>query len=202
VWQGQCHTVSVQVQPEVVAKGARALDGAADARAAAGCSLAAEVVSSFGGVCLRVTGTSMLPSVWPGDILTICRADMAAVRPGQIVLFTCKGWLLAHRVVAKVGCPGEQFLITRGDSLPRVDPPVSREELLGTVTSIVRRGRRITPRLHLTFYECALSFILRHSERATNLLLRLHAFRQSFHHGDTEGTEVHGHTEEGALCIR
>ena len=152
------------------------MDGAADARAAAGRSLAAEVVSSFGQVCLRVNGSSMLPSVWPGDTLTICRTDMATVRPGQIVLFRCNGWLLAHRVVGKVGRRGEQFLITRGDSLSRVDPPVSSEELLGTV--IVRRGRRITPRLHLTFYERALSFILRHSERATNLLVRLHALRR------------------------
>ena len=154
------------------------MDGAADARAAAGRSLAAEVVSSFGQVCLRVNGSSMLPSVWPGDTLTICRTDVATVRPGQIVLFRCNGWLLAHRVVGKAGRPGEQFLITRGDSLSRVDPPVSREELLGTVTSIVRGRRRITPRLHLTFYERTLSFILRHSERATSLLVRLHALRR------------------------
>src|SRR5437762_10192324 len=97
------------------------MDREAGARMAAGCSLAAEVVSSFGEVCLRVTGSSMLPSVWPGDMLTICRADMAAVRPGQIVLFRFDGWLLAHRVVRKVGRRGEQFLITRGDCLSRVD---------------------------------------------------------------------------------
>src|SRR5207249_683234 len=111
--------------------------------------------------------------VWPGDILTICRADMAAVLPGEIVLSRCNGWLLAHRVVSKVELPGGQFLITRGDSLSLADTPVSREELLGTVTSIVRGGRRITPRPYLNFYERALSFILRHSERATSLSLRL-----------------------------
>ena len=154
------------------------MNGAADARAAAGRSLAAEVVSSFGEVCLRVTGSSMLPSVWPGDTLTICRTDMAAVLPGEIVLSRCNGWLLAHRVIEKAERPGGMFLITRGDSLSMDDPPVSREELLGTVTSIVRGRRRITPRLHLTFYERALSFILRHSERATSLLLRLHALRR------------------------
>jgi|SRR5437667_7520464 len=178
------------------------MHGAADARAAAGRSLAAEVVISFGEVCLRVTGTSMLPSVWPGDILTISRTDMATVRPGQIALFTCNGWLLAHRVVGKVGRRGEQFLITRGDSLSRVDPPVSSGELLGTITSIVRGGRRITPRFHLTFYQRALSFILRHSDRSTSMLLGFREFTRRFHHGDTESTEVHGGTEEGALCAR
>src|SRR5205809_3875148 len=105
------------------------MDGAADARAAAGRSLAAEVVSSFGEVCVRVTGSSMLPSVWPGDILTICRTDMAAVLRGEIVLSRCNGWLLAHRVVGKVECLREQFLMTRGDSLLFADPPVSREDL-------------------------------------------------------------------------
>ena len=178
------------------------MNGAADARAAAGRSLTAEVVSSFGEVCLRVTGSSMLPSVWPGDVLIVCRADMAAVLPGQIVLFKRNGWLLAHRVAGKVERPGEQFLIARGDSLSLADPPVSREDLLGMVTSIVRAGRQITPRLRLTFYERILSFILRHSERSTSMLLRFCELRRSLHHGDTEGTEVHRETGEGVLWAR
>jgi len=149
------------------------MDGAADARAAAGCSLTAEIVSAFGEVCLRVTGSSMLPSVWPGDVLTVCRAEAAQVLPGEIVLVARDGSLLAHRVIGKT----QRFLITRGDNLSLNDPPVSGNELLGRVTSILRGGRRITPRPYLNFYERVLSFILRHSDRATSLSLRLHALR-------------------------
>src|SRR5438876_10513421 len=101
------------------------MERGAQARTEAGCSLAAEVVSSFGEVCLRVTGSSMLPSVWPGDILTICRTDVTGVLEGEIVLFAREGRLLAHRVLCKLESGDEPLLITRGDSLSEADPPVS-----------------------------------------------------------------------------
>jgi len=41
----------------------------------------------------------MLPSVWPGDLLIVTRAKPAALRPGDIVLFTRDSRLVAHRVV-------------------------------------------------------------------------------------------------------
>ena len=39
--------------------------------------LAAEVLRQFGEVRLKVTGASMLPSVWPGDVLTVRRRSPA-----------------------------------------------------------------------------------------------------------------------------
>jgi hypothetical protein len=41
----------------------------ATSRETLGCELAAEVIRSFGRVRLRATGTSMLPAIWPGDVL-------------------------------------------------------------------------------------------------------------------------------------
>src|SRR5712691_4904581 len=52
------------------------------------CELFAEVLRSYGKGRLRVTGTSMVPAVWPGDMLTIYREDISRVVLGQIVLFT------------------------------------------------------------------------------------------------------------------
>src|SRR5213594_1624457 len=118
------------------------MDRAADSRAAAGCGLAAEVLSLAGQVRLRVTGSSMLPSVWPGDILTVCRAEARQILPGEIVLVARDGLLRAHRLIGKT----ERFLVTRGDSLLLNDPPVSDNELLGKVTSILRGRHRIVPR--------------------------------------------------------
>ena len=46
------------------------------------CELAAEVLRSSGELRLRVTGSSMLPAVWPGDELTIRRQPFDAGRPG------------------------------------------------------------------------------------------------------------------------
>ena len=100
----------------------------------------------LGGVRLRVTGASMLPSVRPGDILCVGHPEAAEAQAGDIVLFTREGRLFAHRVVRKVRSRGECYWITRGDSLTQDDPPVSGEELLGRVTAVVRGRRRIDPR--------------------------------------------------------
>ena len=49
-------------------------------RPALGCELVAEVVRSFGEVRLKVTGGSMLPAIWPGDVITVRRRDLTAPR--------------------------------------------------------------------------------------------------------------------------
>src|SRR4051812_40927341 len=103
------------------------MDRAPESRAAAGCGLAAEELSLCGEVRLRVAGSSMLPSVWPGDVLTICRAEARQIMDGDIVLVARSGGLLAHRLIGKSG----RFLVTRGDSLLLNDPLVSENELLG-----------------------------------------------------------------------
>jgi len=64
-----------------------------------GCELATQVLQSSGELRLRVTGTSMLPAIWPGDILLISSRNIAEARPGDVVLFGREGRLVAHRVV-------------------------------------------------------------------------------------------------------
>ena len=39
--------------------------------------LDAQVIRQFGELRLKVTGASMLPSVWPGDVLTVRRRSPA-----------------------------------------------------------------------------------------------------------------------------
>jgi len=36
------------------------------------CDLAADVIRGFGTLRLRVNGFSMLPSIWPGDVVCVC----------------------------------------------------------------------------------------------------------------------------------
>ena len=70
-----------------------------DIRDQMGCELAAEVLRSSGKLRLRATGASMLPVVWPGDILNISGEGAGKALPGDIVLFGREGGLIAHRVV-------------------------------------------------------------------------------------------------------
>ncbi len=130
-----------------------------------------EVLRSSGQAKLAVTGTSMLSSIWPGDILEVRRESVAAISPGEVVLYARNGGLAAHRVIEKAGRPERPLLITRGDRLSVTDAPVSPEELLGRVTAIVRRGRRMDPRL--TLGDRVASWVLSRSELFTRLAVRL-----------------------------
>ena len=142
----------------------------ATARETLGCELAAEVLRSSGRLRLRATGASMLPAVWPGDVLSVCRRSATQALPGDIILFARQGRLFAHPVVERTIHQGAAYWITRGDRLDHHDPQVSSRELLGRITSIQRGHRRIVPRL--SFWGRIASWILRRSEFCTRLLLR------------------------------
>jgi len=141
------------------------------AREALGCELAAEVLRSSGRLRLRATGASMLPAVWPGDILSVRSHDVAEALPGDIVLFAREGRLVAHRVVERSLYQDRIQWVTRGDTVEGNDAPVSSPELLGRVAAIERGSRRLTP--HQSLASRLASWILCRSDLATRVLLRL-----------------------------
>ena len=129
--------------------------------------LAAEVLRQFGEVRLKVTGASMLPSVWPGDVLTVRRRSPAELLPGRIVLCVRDQGFVAHRLIGRQG----DRILTRGDSHLRDDPPFGEDEVLGEVVSILRNGRPAA--LTSTWWHRSFSWVLRHSELCTRMALRL-----------------------------
>jgi signal peptidase I len=148
------------------------------AREKASKALVEEVVRSFGKVRLRVLGTSMAPAVLPGDLVSVRRVDLGEISAGEMVLFLQNGRLFVHRVVSRnvvsaTGNTEELFLITRGDRLRHDDPPVSSKELLGRVVSIERDNRNVELAPHGS--NRLFARLLRASDRATYLHLRLHA---------------------------
>ena len=149
----------------------REVTACSTARETLGCELAAEVLRSSGRLRLRATGASMLPAVWPGDILSVRSHDAAEALPGDIVLFGREGRLVAHRVVERTLCQDRIQWVTRGDSVGGNDAPVSSHQLLGRVTAIERGHRRIVPRL--TFFGRIASWILGRSEFCTRVVLRV-----------------------------
>ena len=142
---------------------------------ALGCDLAAEVAETFGRVCLRVSGTSMVPAIRPGDLVSVERARAGEIAPGEIVVFMREGRLIVHRVVARTGSPGDGYLVTRGDRTRRNDALVSSAELVGRVTQIGRGHCRVRPRTRLNVAQQMICQVLRFSDRATYLYLRLAA---------------------------
>jgi signal peptidase I len=138
-------------------------------------SLALDVLRSEGEARLTVGGGSMLPSIWPGDILDICRVHAAQLSLGDIVVFAREQRLVVHRVVGMSRVRDEIVLTTRGDRSPRADGPVPAREVLGKVRSIKRGQRNFIPRV-ACWAQIASWFLLR-SEFCTCILLRLSMIR-------------------------
>lgn len=145
---------------------------------AAKCQLAEKVLRSFGSLRLQVTGFSMLPAVWPGDLLLIRRQQIGEIRPGDIVLFACDGRLVAHRVVFRTSDHEMTRLITRGDALPTQDSAITAAELLGKVSFIIRAGKWIEPSARFSFGARLMARLVSRSGRVATALVRLRAMRQ------------------------
>jgi len=143
----------------------------ATSRETLGCELAAEVLRSFGKLRLRATGASMLPAIWPGDVLEVRRQAVTDVQPGDVVLFWRRGRLVAHRVVEKLARSGRTLLVTQGDRQSAADAPVSAEDLLGRVIGVRRGNRRKLPLL--TFWRRVGVWILNRSDFLTRALLHV-----------------------------
>jgi signal peptidase I len=151
------------------------------------CCLAGEVVRTFGGVRLRLFGTSMVPSLLPGYLISVQRAELSEISPGEIVVYSREGRLIAHRVVARAGSHDDPRLITRGDRLSYTDPLVSSLELLGRVTSFQcgdgLSHRRVLPAARVRLWEQMIARVLQVSDRATSVYLRLAGCWRSFFFG-------------------
>lgn len=124
-------------------------------------------------------GWSMLPSVWPGDMLVVESVKGEAVSKGDIILFGRDRRLFAHRVVRKSSSPGDSTIRTRGDAMAAPDPPVNESQLLGRVSFILRNGRIIEPRRSLRFSERAVAAFVRGSEIAARVVVGVHGMRQT-----------------------
>jgi signal peptidase len=134
---------------------------------AACCELVCDVARNSSEVRVKVTGISMLPAVWPGDVVTVRRCDIAELQPGQILLCHREGKLTVHRIRHI----SRDQVVTRGDSLPCFDPPVRASEIAGQVVSILRNGRRI--HLEHSFWQRLVSQVLQRSNFCVHIALLL-----------------------------
>ncbi len=103
-------------------------------------SLAQDTLQQFGRLRFRAMGSSMLPAIAPGDILTFRTATPGELIPGQVVLMQGDGRLVAHRLLSH----DQGLLTTMGDSLRVPDAPFRITQLLG-VLDAHQRGARLVP---------------------------------------------------------
>ncbi len=142
--------------------------------------LAAEVLHRFGEVRFIAHGSSMVPSIYPGDLLTVRSHAAAEARRGEIVFFLLGGRPFVHRVMRKWPERNRIAFATRGDALPKEDPSVDASQLLGRVTAIQRRGIYVTIVARPGRLTRAHRWAVRNSLGYTRLLLAVHALRMRF----------------------
>jgi hypothetical protein len=80
-------------------------------------------------------GRSMLPSIQPGQPLTIDCSPFAPAA-GDVIAFVHEGQVVVHRVVAAHG-----WIVTRGDANRLVDLPIGDSAVMGRVIAPVTQGR-------------------------------------------------------------
>jgi len=107
--------------------------------------LSAEILQKGERLSLRVNGSSMLPSLFPGDLLTFRRCAPEEIVVGDIVLFMREGRCFVHRVAERMAGGNSSRLRTRGDALAACDAPLVETEVLGRLATVERRGRRLPP---------------------------------------------------------
>jgi len=135
--------------------------------------LLAEVLLSGGSARLRVTGSSMLPTIWPGDVAVLERVTPANLGAGDVILFQQNARLFLHRIVA-LGSAANEF-VTRGDAMPQADPVVRADQILARVTA-VERERKIIHRFALSPWTKIFGIAVAHSDLVGRVALRLNQF--------------------------
>jgi len=148
--------------------------------------LAAETLRSFGEFQSVVRGASMVPTMFPGDIVVVRRETARTARPGDVMLLFRKGFFCAHRLVNKMQEGESISLIARGDALGEDDPPFAENELLGRVTGVIRRGKRIEfDDRNTAARQRLLRWIVQRSSGSVKWLLRWHLVRAKFSRSST-----------------
>jgi hypothetical protein len=139
--------------------------------------LVADLLQSQRTVRLQALGTSMLPTLWPGDLLTIEPFTADEARIGDILLVVCEDRLFIHRLV-QAGSPYGVDWVTRGDAMPACDPAVASEDIVGRVCQISRDGDELSSPRQLSPLVRAFSAMIAHSDFVRRAALRGHSIWQ------------------------
>jgi hypothetical protein len=101
--------------------------------------LIADLLRSGLGVRFRATGTSMFPTIVPGENVVAEPVRAADLRTGDVVLFMIEGRLRAHRLVGiESDSRSSAKFVMRGDNLDLCDLPVDASAILGKLVCVER----------------------------------------------------------------
>ncbi|MBC8446885.1 MAG: hypothetical protein H8D78_03970 [Chloroflexi bacterium] len=106
-----------------------------------------KALADRGRTTFRAQGTCMYPCVRPGDVLHIESRTVEEVAVGDMAVCRRPGYLFSHRCIGKGVEDGRTYIVTRPDRVRQGDDgPTFDDDVLGIITAIERRGRRLSPR--------------------------------------------------------
>ena len=91
----------------------------------------------------RAEGSSMWPTIQPGDAITVEPATATEIKLKDIVLYRTGRRVIGHRVVRIETRNGERVLLARGDAGRGAGEPVAVQQILGKVVAVEREGCKI-----------------------------------------------------------
>ena len=152
------------------------MEAEVDTRDRIACELVAESLRAGHDVRVLVAGSSMVPALWPGDALIVRAVGREEPSRGDLLLFARDGKLCTHRLIGELDDSGVRRLVTRGDTAMKCDPPMSSDQILGSVVAVSRDGREVP----VVSSRCARmqSFGVRHSGFLRRVVLKIHALRR------------------------
>lgn len=121
-------------------------------------------------------GWSMSPFIRDGDAITVAPLTRAKPAVGKVAAFIHpqSGQLVVHRIVGKAK---REFLFRGDNSYGQHDGFVQADQVLGTVTSVTRQGKKIYlgsgPERYLIAYASRLGLLARLRSRLERILRRL-----------------------------
>jgi len=147
-------------------------------------SMVVEALRTHGSCSFRVSGSSMLPTLWPGELVLIERKPFPEIVPGDIVLYERDGRFFLHRLesvhIDYDHARACVLIMIRGDAMPQQDPPVSESQLLGVLTGVRRKSNWISIPRRMSVASRGMAVVARRSVLFSQLLLRAYASLSTF----------------------
>ena len=125
-------------------------------------------------VRIVASGYSMIPTVWPGELIEIQPVVIENVKIGDIIAFQRIQHMVVHRVVMIQNLNDETFITTMGDSNLKVDEVINNANFIGKVkvknNTLVHRGQPIL--IKRSIYS-GIAFVFTYSNALIKRVLRL-----------------------------
>ncbi len=117
-----------------------------------------KILESGISISSKVQGISMLPLLWPNEIVLIEPINNYKIQIGDILLIKKDHRFIAHRLLKKNKTQHKEMLITKGDSNFKEDEPTDLESIYGLIKAVqIKNGEFVEIKIRKPFLNLILN---------------------------------------------